>query len=113
MLLPDAGLPVVVHQVHVGEVLGAAAARSVEGPEQVRSQYVPTRRRARLPAALLHELAAQHDLVEVAYLEGQVIEDGTVRARLEEEAVMVVRARAAHEIAETRNAIAQPESQAV
>ena len=66
-----------------------------------------------LPAAGLHVLAAQHQLVEVGHLEGRVIELGAILAVREEQVVVIGGAFAAHEIAGVLRPVGEPEIQPV
>src|SRR5579875_1462352 len=113
MLLPYARLPGVVHPVHVGKIFGVPAARAREVPKEIRAHDVPSGRGRRFPVALEHVSAADDHFVEVRDFESRVIEARTFALLQDEERVMVERAGAAHEIAETRDAIRQPELQAI
>src|SRR6185437_12596615 len=111
--LPDPRLPIVVHQIHVREILGVAAARADEVPIGVGADDVAAGLVLRLPALALHVLAAEHHLIEARDLEGDMAEAGLVAEIEEAERVMVDRARGAQEIAEIGAAVGDAVAQAV
>ena len=84
VLLPDSGLERFVHAIHVGRQLNPPAGRTMDEAVDVGAERVPADDARFLPAALDHVVAALHDLVKVADLEGDVVESGLVGAEAEE-----------------------------
>src|SRR6185503_4431677 len=111
--LPDARLPIVVHQIHVREILGVAAAGAVEIPIGVGADDVASRLILRFPALALHVLAAEHYLIEARHFEGDMAKARPVAEIKKTEIVMIERTCRAQEIAEIGATIGDAEAQAV
>src|SRR5262249_61923853 len=89
ILLPDSGLELIVHAIHVGGELDAPAGRTMDEAVDVGAERVPADDARFLPALPDHVVAALHDLVEVADLERDMVEAGLVGTEAAEKVWML------------------------
>src|SRR5712691_572968 len=111
VLLPNSRLERLVHAIHVVSQLDTPAGGTMDEAVDVGAERVPADDARFLPAALDHIVAAFHDLVEIPYLECNMVEAGLVRTEAEEQVVMLDIAFALHEGSGIQHAIDGPEAQ--